>query len=182
MMRNWKFLLKLFEKHNPKRGAEIGVFEGDTSVELLKAFKNLTLYCVDPWANNTVFHQLMPKKHGRILSADMRQVFKLFKQRVKPYKDRVIIMRQNSIDAAKRVEDGSLDFAFIDGNHAYGFVKEDTLAWTPKVKIGGIICGDDYNPRKKNYGVIEAVNELFPDKFNVHRKSRVWYLTKEEEL
>ena len=181
VMRNWKFLLKLLKWVNPKYGAEIGVFEGDSSVELLKEFEDLVLYCVDPWENDTIFHKLMPKKQGRILTADMEQTYNFFLHRIKPFCNRAITVRLDSIEAAKTIKDGILDFVFIDGNHAYQYVKEDICAWTPKVRIGGIICGDDYR-QKQNYGVIEAVNEIFPNQFHVNQRSNVWYLVKEVEL
>lgn len=34
---------------------------------------------------------------------------------------------------------------FIDACHDYKCVKEDILAWYPKVKVGGYISGHDYS-------------------------------------
>ena len=65
-------------------------------------------------------------------------------------------MRMDSVEAAKRVEDGSLDFVFIDGDHSYDGCKRDIAAWTPKVKLGGWIGGHDYSER---WGVKRAVDE-----------------------
>jgi len=47
---------------------------------------------------------------------------------------------------------------FIDANHKYQHVKEDIMAWLPKVKDSGILCGHDYCPAET--GVYRAVNEL----------------------
>ena len=41
-------------------------------------------------------------------------------------------------------EDESLDFIYIDANHAYDFVVEDINLWFPKLKKGGIFSGHDY--------------------------------------
>lgn len=65
-----------------------------------------------------------------------------------------------SVNASKMFEDGSVDFVFIDASHEYADVKEDILAWMPKVKKGGVIAGHDY--ADKGTGVKRAVDELFP--------------------
>ena len=41
-------------------------------------------------------------------------------------------------------EDNSIDAIYIDGNHSYEAVIEDIKNWSPKVKQGGLIIGDDY--------------------------------------
>ena len=41
-------------------------------------------------------------------------------------------------------EDESLDFVYIDANHAYDWVVQDIELWYPKVKKGGILWGHDY--------------------------------------
>jgi cephalosporin hydroxylase len=41
-------------------------------------------------------------------------------------------------------ENNSLDFVYIDANHAYNYVVQDIELWYPKVKKGGYLCGHDY--------------------------------------
>jgi len=72
-------------------------------------------------------------------------------------------------------EDESLDFVFIDANHAYADTKELILAYLPKVKMGGVIAGHDYLPDWP--GVIQAVNELFWNKFKLNCSS--WIVRKQ---
>ena len=61
-------------------------------------------------------------------------------------------------------EDNSLDFVFIDASHEYEDVKNDILAWLPKVKRGGILAGHDYYVNQDWFsGVKKAVNEIFSD-------------------
>ena len=66
------------------------------------------------------------------------------------------------MDAVKMFKDRSLDFVFIDANHAFDYVMQDLIEWTKKVRIGGIVSGDDYYPFKKGdqsfAGVVEAVD------------------------
>jgi len=75
-----------------------------------------------------------------------------------------------------------LDFIYIDGNHSYKSAKEDILNYFPKVKIGGLISGDDYNHPMNDYGVKKAVDEAFGD--TVVKKKRPtlsavdWWITR----
>jgi hypothetical protein len=48
---------------------------------------------------------------------------------------------------------------YIDASHDYISVKEDINLWLPKLKPGGVICGDDYILGWP--GVIQAVDEVF---------------------
>lgn len=41
------------------------------------------------------------------------------------------------MDAVGEIEDGSLDFVFIDGNHSFEAVREDLMHWSRKVRPGG---------------------------------------------
>ena len=61
---------------------------------------------------------------------------------------------------------------YIDASHEYEYVIEDIKHWLPKVKKGGIICGDDYISGWP--GVIQAVNEVFDDKVNVVGGQQWW--------
>jgi hypothetical protein len=61
---------------------------------------------------------------------------------------------------------------YIDASHDYESVKEDIIAWLPKVKKGGIICGDDYTPGWP--GVMRAVNEVFNNQVNKIGHQQWW--------
>ena len=70
-------------------------------------------------------------------------------------------MRARSVEAAKAITDGSLDFVFIDADHSYEGCKADIEAWLPKVKPRGFIGGHDYdNAEFPMFGVKRAVDEL----------------------
>lgn len=68
-------------------------------------------------------------------------------------------LSMTSVEASKLFEDQSVDFIFIDGSHEYQDVKNDIEAWFPKIKIGGIMAGHDYNA----WEVQKAVNEFFSE-------------------
>ena len=67
-----------------------------------------------------------------------------------------------SVEAAPLVEDGSLDFVFVDAGHSYDAVKADIAHWAPKVRPGGWFGGHDLHD--DHPGVGKAVVEAFgPD-------------------
>ena len=86
--------------------------------------------------------------------------------------DDVRPIREVSWQAASHFPDGSVDFAFIDADHAYGSVVRDIEAWLPKIKPNGILAGHDYDPPRHG-GVVRAVNELFPNRFTLE-EGNVW--------
>lgn len=68
-------------------------------------------------------------------------------------------MKMTTVRAAKSVKDGSLDFVFLDADHSYDAVKMDIQAWLPKIRVGGIFIGHDWNwPTVKH-----AAQESFSD-------------------
>ena len=87
-----------------------------------------------------------------------------FIKNIEPVKHIVTPVKMPSVEAAKLYEDKSLFFVFIDGSHLYEAVKEDILAWLPKVKSGGFIGGHDIDQTEEFNGVRKAVDELIGPK------------------
>lgn len=54
-------------------------------------------------------------------------------------------IQSTSLEAAKLYDDRSISYLMIDASHTYEDVVDDIEAWFPKVQIGGIILGDDYD-------------------------------------
>lgn len=132
-------------------GAEVGVFDGYFSEHLCRTIPGLKLYSVDAWA-------VYPGYRDHKFESSMRAAEEKARARLAPFNAKII--KKFSTDAAQDFEDESLDFVYIDANHEYKFVKQDIELWAPKVRIGGIVAGDDYYmTRAGNMGVIQAVNE-----------------------
>ena len=55
----------------------------------------------------------------------------------------IIPIMMPSPPAADLFANQSLDLVFIDGDHEHDAVRNDMLAWLPKVRRGGIICGHE---------------------------------------
>ena len=124
-MKNRIELAEYFAEQGFTKGAEVGVFTGYYSEILFKNIPALHLYCVDIWG------------HGKYQRAEDECL-----ERLKPYN--ATIIKKYSVEAAKDVPDGSLDFVYIDAAHDYDNVKADINAWASKVRVGGIVALDDF--------------------------------------
>ena len=89
-----------------------------------------------------------------------------------PILENVTIIKNDSVLESKNYDNEYFDIVYIDASHEYEYVIEDIKHWLPKVKKGGIICGDDYTPAWS--GVMRAVNEFFGEKIKVVGNQQWW--------
>ena len=133
---------------------EVGSWKGRSAafmaVEIINSNKNIKFDCVDTWKGSI--------EHTTYDVITEEKLYDVFLSNIEPVKHIINPIRMTSIEASKLYEDNSLDFVFIDASHEYEDVKEDILAWLPKVKIGGVLAGHDYNTFE---GVNRAVDEIF---------------------
>lgn len=115
---------------------EVGSWKGKSSaymaVEIINSGKDIDFYCVDHFLGD----------EGAGWNSDL---YEIFTSNMKPVEKYYKVLHMPSVEAAAKFEDGSLDFVFIDASHDYENVKRDIIAWKPKVKIGGVFAGHDYN-------------------------------------
>jgi hypothetical protein len=120
---------------------------------------------IDNWApsgHQSQSYRLTGDDHAWHDQAKVEQHYAQAANRARHFPRRAKIMRMDSVDAAAQMADASLDLVFLDADHSYQGVREDLVAWVPKVKPGGWIGGHDYeNPEPKFdfSGVERAVNE-----------------------
>lgn len=160
----WQVIVKLAKESHWSRGAEIGVLRGKTLFNILDSCKNLHMIGVDQW-------RALPLRNVECAETyndyDMAALEKSVLLKAKTYGGRCVILKGDSVSAAIAVEDGSLDFVFIDADHTLAGVERDIKAWAPKVRKGGMVLGHDnhwptvravvsaYEPNWQDYG--EAV-------------------------
>lgn len=163
---------------------EIGTWKGRSTScmgQLIKeSKKNIKFYAIDTFEGSEEgWHQSEIndlKNNGTTLFNEYENNLKLCN-----VYDIVNTIQSSSIEAASKFEDASIDFIFIDASHDYENVLADIQAWYPKVKPGGLICGDDYAPCWS--GVRKAVDEYFSDKIlfflngnlNYPYSQKVWH-------
>jgi hypothetical protein len=142
---------------------EIGAWKGKSvcyaAVEIINSGKNITIDSVDTWEGSPGEPILMNDK-----SITEGTLYDEFITNIELVKHIVTPVRVSSIEAAKQYADKSLFFVFIDGSHLYEAIREDILAWLPKVKSGGFIGGHDIDQTEEFNGVRKAVDELIGEK------------------
>lgn len=134
-------LPELFNNLGFKVGAEVGVSWGKNIVDLAKS--GLKIYGVDPWqdSEDNIYRKIISIPGEKAKSFE--SVYQYALERTAPYKN-ITLIRKTSLEAAKDFQKKSLDFVYIDANHAFGYIAMDLMKWADKVKKGGIICGHDY--------------------------------------
>ena len=132
-------LIKNIGQEFPKgKGAEVGTFKGSFSNQIMNNWSG-TLYMVDVWRPLESGYD-DASNHGKYDGG----VYTDAMENIKGFEDRAIMVRATSEIASEMFNDESLDFVYIDANHAYDYVVQDIELWYPKVKKGGFICGHDY--------------------------------------
>jgi len=129
-------LARLFYLLGCQRGAEVGVERGAYSEVLCRHVPGLDLLCVDAW-------QAYPNYRDHVVQSKLDRFYRETAERLQPYRGARLV-RQFSVEAARDVPDGSLDFAYLDAAHDFPSLTADLAAWTPKVRAGGIIAGHDF--------------------------------------
>jgi len=161
-------------------GAEVGVWRGELSADLLRTFPDLSLVMVDLWQPFGGSAMYDKDNNAQAMLKAMEDAI----QNTKFADKRRLIVQRASTEEAKRWADGAMNFVFLDADHFYESVMADLLAWWPKLRNDGIMAGHDYDgmgDRRKSWGVKRAVNEFFGKLgLAVHvEPGHVWWIKKE---
>ncbi len=156
----FKRLLRFLKQHRPDAEfiVEIGSYTGETAVMLAEEFQNALITCVDNWKGGyCVDERTTPEIMGSVEQA--------FDARTKSVLN-ILKVKGDSISIAQEVSEKAYDIIYIDADHSYEAVLSDIRNWQPKLSIGGILCGHDYDP--SNPGVMKAVDECFKGVSTIH--------------
>jgi hypothetical protein len=123
--------------------AEVGVLRGRYTAAIQRVLSPAKLYLVDPWQASFGGYDDYPE----LTQAHWESLCERVSKR---YPD-ARILRMTSAEAARQVPDGSLDMVYIDADHSKA--AEDLALWIPKVRVGGVVAGHDYDYK----GVANAV-------------------------
>ena len=136
----------MFNDLGYKTGVEMGVCRARNAVNILDQMPNANMYFVDCW-----------DAVGSRTKAIQKKWYASSLKKLNAYGDRARVIKKWSVDASKDFKNESLDFVYIDGDHRFDAVIQDIIAWSKKVRIGGIISGHDYYKSQK-WGVVHAVD------------------------
>ena len=144
---------------------EIGSFQGKSTYFLGSAVKfsgNGKMYAIDHFKGN-----LGAEIYYRINKNDLSDLEEGFRINIKNalLDNTVILINKPNFEAVKEIEDNSVRFLFIDGDHTAKGVAEDLKLFRSKLKRGAIVVFDDYSSEAP--GVVEvAGNFLISDRIN----------------
>jgi hypothetical protein len=144
--------------------AEIGVYKGDFS-ELILECEPKKLHLIDPWkfSADTAYAGSL---YGGTLGKNQTRMDRIYKSVLSRFRSAirsgvVEVHRNTSAESCSQFPDNYFDWIYIDGNHRYEFVKSDLEMFLPKVKLHGLLAGDDYaTPGWWQDGVTKAVDEI----------------------
>lgn len=132
----WAWLLNYYEV---KTVAEIGVWRGEFSEYILRNVSSITSYImIDPWANLATWNK--PLNNTRNFDRVMEEAI----ERIQFAKEKVSVLRGCTAEMAQHIDDNSLDFVYIDGDHTLRGITIDLITILPKVSDHGLIGGDDF--------------------------------------
>jgi SAM-dependent methyltransferase len=156
-------LLAQLPKHGV--GAEIGVWKGDFSAEIIRICRPRKLHLIDPWEyqsdseySGALYGDAVAKEQAH-MEATLNGIRSRFAYELNA--GTVEINREFSQVLAPTFPDEYFDWVYVDGNHLYEFVKQDLESFYPKLRPGGFLAGDDYHDRGWwKGGVKQAVDEF----------------------
>ena len=145
-------------------GCELGVFAGEFAESLVRhSPKSLTL--IDCWSSpdGMLFSGDVDGNNGVSLPQDY--LYGLVVSRFANY-PHVTVLRGWTYDLIPTLDDGSLDYVYIDADHSYEGMKRDLKLIQSKLKPDGLLMGHDYEMNFKKatipwkFGVQQAVDEF----------------------
>lgn len=139
-------------------GAELGVHKGHLTPGLIEWLKPEKLYVVDPWylLGPTWDWAAGDKSTVNALARTIRRL----RPAIETGQAQVII--EDDLVFLGNLADGELDWVYLDSSHMYDHTVAELELLIKKVKRGGIIAGDDWQPDAdhRHHGVCKAVREF----------------------
>src|SRR6266478_634244 len=123
-----------------RRMAEVGVYRGDFAAEMLRRCESLTAYyMIDPWKHLSDWNKPANKE-----DAVLEEYFQETKAKTEFAAAKRFILRGKTTEVIEQIPDGELDFAYIDADHTLKGIAIDLIRVYPKVRMGGLLGGDDF--------------------------------------
>lgn len=160
-----RHIAEIVNGHGLRSGAELGVKDGRTLQTILGKTR-CSMIAVDCW-----------KPLSNELESYDGWDFEAFEESVRQiaaqYPGRVAVMKMSTHEAARHVENQTLDFVFIDADHSYEGVKQDIEDWTPKIVPGGFVIGHDWDWPSVRQAAEEAFRDIHtaPDNLWISRSA-----------
>ena len=159
-------------------GIEIGTFRGINAHAILSFLNIRKLYLIDPYLQYSDYVEDWIPGHSQ---NDFNNDYVIAKKRLEKFKDKKEFIKMKS-DEATMLRDlipDNVDFIYVDGNHAYEYVKKDLELYYPKLRVGGVLGGDNFEVEFQ--GVPRAVFEFVDAKnLKLCGADKDWWIVKGE--
>lgn len=145
-------------KNDCKSMAEVGVWEAEFAEYMLRHCQQLDQYImIDPWQ-----HLENWKKPFNVDSSKFERIYQRALDKTDFAKTKRTVLRKPTLEAQADIQNDSLDFVYIDGDHTLRGITLDLIALLPKVKTGGYIAGDDFSATPWQHGDDFEPTLVFP--------------------
>ena len=122
-------------------GAEVGVQKGEFAMKTLSLWPSCKhYYVIDSWKN-----QENSKDLANVANDVQERFYRQTLKRLQKWQDKIRVFRTYSTKAAAQIPDKSVDYVYLDARHDYCGIKEDLVAFWPKVRPGGVLAGHDFH-------------------------------------
>jgi len=138
-------------------GCEVGVARGFNAKNMLENLDIDRLFLIDPYLQYPV--NLKDAVNGLWIHADKIEW----------------ILRESETVTDEEIPILSLDFCYIDGDHGYRAVKKDLENFWPRVKLGGLFAGHDWQETSVRKAVVEF---LVDKKLQTDKDTGDWWTVK----
>jgi len=113
--------------------AEIGVFRGVFVGQILDGCPDLQqYYLIDPWRHLEDWNKPANKSDDAF-----QQFMDEAMTRTETHADKRVVLRGTTTEVIGKIDDGSLDLVYIDGDHTLRGIAIDLWKALPKVRDGG---------------------------------------------
>lgn len=138
--------------------AEVGVYRGDFAKYILANCPIVKkYYMIDPWRPLANWNK--PANHDK---TKFESFYKETLEKTEFAKEKRVILNAKTTEIINKINDHSLDFAYIDADHTLKGITIDLISFWDKVKRTGVIVGDDFNNNLFHHGLDFEPTLVFP--------------------
>jgi len=151
---NRSILLAVAAHGENLRGVELGLYQANSFCTMLQVCTNVDeLIGVDKW------EPYVDQIGGGKMVRDQKQIEFIRNTAINfiywsGCADRATILEMDTIEAAAKYEDDSMDFVFFDAHLTQQQLQDEMTAWYPKIKEGGLVMGHDYHTKETRHAVL----------------------------
>jgi hypothetical protein len=146
------------DRINARKVAEIGVYRGAFAARVLASCPAIeAYYMIDPWRHLDGWN-----KPANYDDASFQRFFEEAMDKTQDHERQRVVLRGRTTEVIDQIPDGSLDFAYIDGDHTLRGITVDLCRVCAKVCDGGWIGGDDFSRSMWQHGPNFEPTLVFP--------------------